>query len=143
MEPHKARANAGKRGAIYDDGTVFFDNDALDNRDIQHSRSERRYIPTGKAIDGRMLIVAVLPEGAGAMQKRNRWLARGGRAAGSARHATRMIDFSDIPDSLPEQSRVMRQLDGPLGDKPGQLIAIRVKPERARAIAEGGTPPTR
>ena len=63
------------------------------------------------------------------MRKRSGSSARGGRAAGSARQATRMIDFSDIPDSLPEQSRVMRRVGRrPVGDKPGQLIAIRVDP---------------
>jgi uncharacterized protein (DUF4415 family) len=63
------------------------------------------------------------------MRKRSGSLARGGRVAGSARHTTRKIDVSDIPDSSPEQLRVMRRVGRPpLGDEPRQLIAIRVDP---------------
>jgi uncharacterized DUF497 family protein len=58
-DPHKARANAEKHGVSFDDAvTVFFDNDALDGPDIQHSSSERRFLRLGKAVDGRILIVA-------------------------------------------------------------------------------------
>jgi uncharacterized protein (DUF4415 family) len=41
----------------------------------------------------------------------------------------RRLDFSDIPDSSPEQLKVMRRVGRPpLGDEPRQLIAIRVDP---------------
>ena len=63
------------------------------------------------------------------MRKRSGSSARGGRAAGSPRQITRKIDFSDMPDSSPEQSRVMRRVGPPaVGDEPSQLIAIRVDP---------------
>jgi len=40
------------------------------------------------------------------------------------------IDFSDIPDSSPEQLRTMRRVGRPpLGDRARQLIAIRVDPD--------------
>ena len=63
------------------------------------------------------------------MRKRSAYLARGGRAAASARRMSRKIDFSDIPDSSPKQLRAMRRVGRPpLGDEPRQLIAIRVDP---------------
>jgi hypothetical protein len=58
-DPRKARANAEKHGVSFDDAiTIFFDNDALDGPDIQHSSSERRFLRLGQAVDGRILIVA-------------------------------------------------------------------------------------
>lgn len=61
------------------------------------------------------------------MRKRSESSAREGQAAGSARRITKQIDFSDIPESSPEQLRVMRRVGRPtLGDRPRQLIAIRV-----------------
>jgi uncharacterized protein (DUF4415 family) len=63
------------------------------------------------------------------MPKRSGSLARGGRAAGSARRMRRQIDFSDIPDSSAQQLKTMRRVGRPrLGDEPRQLIAIRVDP---------------
>ena len=63
------------------------------------------------------------------MPKRSASSARGARVAASARRTTRKIDFSDIPDSSPEQLRAMRRVGRPpLGDEPRQLIAIRVDP---------------
>ena len=63
------------------------------------------------------------------MPKRSDSSARGGRAAASARNTRRRIDFSDIPDSSPEQLKAMRRVGRPpLGDEPRQLIAIRVDP---------------
>jgi uncharacterized protein (DUF4415 family) len=42
---------------------------------------------------------------------------------------TRKIDFSDIPDSSPEQLAAMRRVGRPpIGKEPRQLIAIRVDP---------------
>ena len=55
--------------------------------------------------------------------------ARGGRVVGNVRRTVRKIDFSDIPDSSPEQLKAMRRVGRPpLGDEPRQLIAIRVDP---------------
>ena len=62
------------------------------------------------------------------MPKRSGSSARGGRAA-SVRRTRRRIDFSDIPDSSPEQLAAMRRVGRPpLGKEPRQLIAIRVDP---------------
>ena len=61
------------------------------------------------------------------MPKRSGSSARGGRAAVSARRTARRIDYSDIPDSSPEQLEAMRRVGRPpLGDEPRRLIAIRV-----------------
>ena len=63
------------------------------------------------------------------MPKRSGSLVRGGRAAGNVRRTARKIDYSDIPDSSPEQLKAMRRVGRPpLGDQPRQLIAIRVDP---------------
>ena len=54
---------------------------------------------------------------------------RPGRAAANARRTRRTIDFSDIPDSTPEQLGAMRRVGRPpIGREPRQLIAIRVDP---------------
>ena len=45
----------------------------------------------------------------------------------SARRTSRKIDFSDIPDSSPEQLKAMRRVGRPpIGDAPRQLVAIRL-----------------
>ncbi|MBA3231885.1 MAG: BrnA antitoxin family protein [Acidobacteria bacterium] len=45
------------------------------------------------------------------------------------RRTVRRIDYSDIPESSPEQLKAMRRVGRPpLGDEPRQLIAIRVDP---------------
>ena len=63
------------------------------------------------------------------MPKRSVSSARGARAAGNARRTTRKIDYSELPDSSPEQLKAMRRVGRPpLGDEPRQLIAIRVDP---------------
>ena len=63
------------------------------------------------------------------MPKRSDLSARGGRAAANGRRTRQKIDFSDIPDSSPEQLKAMRRVGRPpLGDEPRQLIAIRVDP---------------
>jgi len=55
--------------------------------------------------------------------------ARDGRADANARRTTRRIDYSDIPESPPEQLKAMRRVGRPpLGDEPRRLIAIRVDP---------------
>lgn len=63
------------------------------------------------------------------MPKRSVSSARGGRAAANARRTRRKIDFSDIPESTPEQLASMRRVGRPpIGKEPRQLIAIRVDP---------------
>ena len=63
------------------------------------------------------------------MRKRSGSSARGARVVASARRTTRKIDFSDIPESSPEQLKAMRRVGRPpLGDEPRQLIAIRIVP---------------
>jgi uncharacterized protein (DUF4415 family) len=61
------------------------------------------------------------------MPKRPGLSARGARVVANARRTTRKVDFSDIPESSPEQLKAMRRVGRPpLGDEPRQLIAIRV-----------------
>ena len=63
------------------------------------------------------------------MAKRSVSSAPVARAAASVKRTRRKIDFSDIPDSSPEQLRAMRRVGRPpLGDRTRQLIAIRVDP---------------
>jgi uncharacterized protein (DUF4415 family) len=63
------------------------------------------------------------------MPKRSGSSVRGGRVAANARRTTRRIDYSDIPESSPEQLKAMRRVGRPpLGDEPRRLIAIRVDP---------------
>ncbi len=65
------------------------------------------------------------------MPKRSVSSARGARVVKSVRRTSpSTIDFSDIPDSSPEQLRAMRRVGRPLlGDRARQLIAIRVDPD--------------
>ena len=65
------------------------------------------------------------------MPKRSVSSARGARVVKSVRRITpSKIDFSDIPNSSPEQLRAMRRVGRPpLGDRARQLIAIRVDPD--------------
>ena len=63
------------------------------------------------------------------MPKRSGSSARGGRVASNVRRTARRIDYSDIPESSPEQLKAMRRVGRPpLGDEPRRLIAIRVDP---------------
>ncbi len=63
------------------------------------------------------------------MPKRSGSSARGARIAASARRTAGEIDYSDIPESSPQQLKVMRRVGRPpLGDEARQLIAIRVDP---------------
>lgn len=63
------------------------------------------------------------------MRKRFVSSARGTRAARSGRRTARKSDFSDIPESSPEQLGAMRRVGRPpLGSEPRRLIAIRVDP---------------
>jgi uncharacterized protein (DUF4415 family) len=63
------------------------------------------------------------------MPKRSGSSARGERVVANGRRTMPKIDFSDLPDSSPEQLKAMRRVGRPpLGDEPRQLIAIRVDP---------------
>jgi uncharacterized protein len=58
-DPRKAAANAAKHGVTFDDAvTVFLDVNALDGPDLAHSAMEARFLRLGRAIDGRVLMVA-------------------------------------------------------------------------------------
>ena len=65
------------------------------------------------------------------MRKRSASSARAERVVRSApRTSQSKIDFSDIPSSSAEQLRAMRRVGRPpLGERPRQLIAIRVDPD--------------
>ena len=65
------------------------------------------------------------------MPKRSVSSARGARVVTSVRRTTpSKIDFSDIPDSSPEQLRAMRRVGRPpLGDRARPLSALRVDPD--------------
>ncbi len=61
------------------------------------------------------------------MPKRSGSSVRGRRAVASGRRTRRKIDYSDIPESSPDQLKAMRRVGRPpLGNEPRQLIAIRV-----------------
>jgi uncharacterized DUF497 family protein len=58
-DPRKATANAVKHGVTFDvAATVFADAHALDGPDLAHSTAEARFLRVGRAIDGRVLMVA-------------------------------------------------------------------------------------
>lgn len=61
------------------------------------------------------------------MSKRSASSARVARAGVSGERTSRKIDFSDLPDSTPEQLKSMRRVGRPpIGHERRQLIAIRV-----------------
>ena len=61
------------------------------------------------------------------MPKRSGSSVRAARAGASVRRTRREVDYSDIPESSPDQLKAMRRVGRPpLGDEPRQLIAIRV-----------------
>ena len=61
------------------------------------------------------------------MPKRSGSSARGKGAVASVRRTRQKIDYSDIPESSPDQLKAMRRVGRPpLGNEPRQLIAIRV-----------------
>jgi len=63
------------------------------------------------------------------MKKRSASSARGERAGANVRRTAPPIDFSDTPEASPAQLKSMRRVGRPtLGDKPRQLIAIRLDP---------------
>jgi len=58
-DPRKAAANAEKHDVTFDvAATVFADARALDGPDLAHSTAEARFLRLGRAIDGRVLMVA-------------------------------------------------------------------------------------
>ncbi|MFN8061575.1 MAG: BrnT family toxin [Gemmatimonadaceae bacterium] len=58
-DPRKATANAEKHDVTFDvAATVFADAHGLDGPDLAHSTAEARFLRLGRAIDGRVLIVA-------------------------------------------------------------------------------------
>lgn len=62
-------------------------------------------------------------------KRRSVSLARGRRAARSARHITdSQIDFSDIPEATEEELRRLRRVGRPKSSRAKQLIAIRLSP---------------
>jgi uncharacterized DUF497 family protein len=57
--PRKAVGNRTKHGVSFDEAaTVFGDPDALDGPDLSHSEKEWRFLRLGRAVTGRVLIVA-------------------------------------------------------------------------------------
>ena len=58
-DPRKAAANAETHDVTFDvAATVFADAHALDGPDQAHSTAEARFLRLGRAIDGRVLMVA-------------------------------------------------------------------------------------
>jgi uncharacterized protein (DUF4415 family) len=128
-DPRKAEANAAKHGVSFDEAvTVFLDANVLDGPDLQHSKAEMRFLRLAEPPMGACSWWP-LRSGEGTMPKRSGSSARGGRVAANARRTARRIDYSDIPESSPEQLTAMRRVGRPpLGDEPRRLIAIRVDP---------------
>jgi uncharacterized DUF497 family protein len=55
----KATGNYAKHGVSFEEAaTVFGDPDALDGPDLGHSEKESRFLRLGRAVTGRVLIVA-------------------------------------------------------------------------------------
>ncbi len=55
----KAAVNRTKHGVSFEEAvTVFGDPDALDGPDLRHSEKESRFLRLGRAVSGRVLIVA-------------------------------------------------------------------------------------
>jgi uncharacterized DUF497 family protein len=55
----KAAANHAKHGVSFEEAvTVFADPNALDGPDLRHSEPEPRFLRLGRAVTGRVLIVA-------------------------------------------------------------------------------------
>ena len=55
----EAAVNPAKHGVSFEEaGTVFGDPDALDGPDLRHSEKESRFLRLGRAVTGRVLVVA-------------------------------------------------------------------------------------
>jgi uncharacterized DUF497 family protein len=58
-DARKAALNRTKHGVSFEEAaTVFGDPDALDGPDLRHSEDEPRFLRLGRALTGRVLIVA-------------------------------------------------------------------------------------
>jgi uncharacterized DUF497 family protein len=58
-DAQKAAVNRTKHGVSFEEAaTVFGDPDALDGPDLRHSEDEPRFLRLGRALTGRVLIVA-------------------------------------------------------------------------------------
>jgi uncharacterized DUF497 family protein len=58
-DARKAAVNRSKHGVSFEEAaTVFGDPDALDGPDLSHSDKESRFLRLGRAMTGRVLIVA-------------------------------------------------------------------------------------
>jgi uncharacterized DUF497 family protein len=58
-DARKAAVNHTKHGVSFEEAvTVFGDPDALDGPDLRHSEKESRFLRLGRAVSGRVLIVA-------------------------------------------------------------------------------------
>ena len=58
-DARKAAVNRTKHGVSFEEAvTVFGDPDALDGPDLRHSERESRFLRLGRAVTGRVLIVA-------------------------------------------------------------------------------------
>jgi len=58
-DARKAVANRSKHGVSFEEAaTVFGDPDALDGPDLHHSGEESRFLRLGRAVTGRVLILA-------------------------------------------------------------------------------------
>jgi uncharacterized DUF497 family protein len=58
-DTRKASANQGKHGVSFEEAaSVFGDPVALDGPDVGHSEQEARYVRLGRAVTGRVLMVA-------------------------------------------------------------------------------------
>jgi uncharacterized protein len=58
-DTRKAAVNRAKHGVSFEEaGTVFGDPDALDGPDLSHSERESRFLRLGRAVTGRVLMVA-------------------------------------------------------------------------------------
>jgi uncharacterized DUF497 family protein len=58
-DARKAAVNRAKHGVSFEEAaTVFGDPDALDGPDLRHSEDEPRFLRLGRALTGRVLIVA-------------------------------------------------------------------------------------
>jgi uncharacterized DUF497 family protein len=58
-DARKAAVNRTKHGVSFEEAvTVFGDPEALDGPDLRHSEKESRFLRLGRAVTGRVLIVA-------------------------------------------------------------------------------------
>lgn len=69
-DANKAAANLRKHGVSFGEAaTVFADPNALDGPDLAHSAQEARFLRLGRALTGRVLMVAYTVRGLGNDEK--------------------------------------------------------------------------